>query len=56
MNKRYKRQIKALKRKARLDDEDNDNVGASQDGGHSIDAGDQFGGRRQAAAGKKTKS
>ena len=56
LNKRYKRQIKALKRKARLDDEDNDNVGASQDGSHSIDAGDQFGGRRQAAAGKKTKS
>ena len=36
--------------------ENNDNVGASQDGAQSIDAGDQFGGRRQAAAGKKTKS
>ena len=56
LNKRYKRQIKALKRKARLDDEDNDNGGASQDGAQSIDAGDQFGGKRQAAAGKKTKS
>ena len=56
LNKKYKRQIKALKRKARLDNEDNDNVGASQDGSQSIDAGYQFGGRRQAAAGKRTKS
>ena len=56
LNKKYKRQVKALKRKARLNNEDNDNVRASQDESQSINAGDQFGGKRQAAARKRTKS